>query len=426
MAAVAALACASTSAGSTPPPVASGGRPVARFVGCSTREPVCVHTGGTSQPSIESVHVALSRAEATLEFLRRSGLPSWASDGSVGGGPELDLYLEAGDRAGRAYVEPRTSVEAMDSASSYVVVDPERDPCRLGSDVARGVAQAALMSLAPASHPSTVALGSSQIAAIVAPCPMVEHLAVDAFQRAPEQGLTSASLTAFHSGHLWLDYLEENHGRSDWPRLWTQLVALTGQRTPSAQGAPTAEPDVFDILRRVFHGLGSNLDDGLLGFAVARAFIGSRSDGAHLSDTEKYENFGRVRFDWSVNLGSLPRRLQTRALEPTGASYVWLDTTTATAADSLTASIECEATYAFKWALVTVDAEGKELGRHVGGRWGESTTQLTLATLEGVASVLVVGVAAGHDDREHPFDPDEGSGGEAACEVTLHRATPTR
>jgi hypothetical protein len=357
-----------------------------------------------------------------LSFLRRAGLPAFAPDLRGGGGPELDVYLDAKALGGRAVVEPHAAVGAHDVASAFVVAEPRSGSCRLASDVARATSAAVLLELSPGAHASTIALGASQLGAYVAPCAEVEFAAVDAFQRAPESALTPGDQRFFQGGSLWLEHLDATYGRPFSPRLWTDLVALTSQRTPADALALAAEPDVYDILHRVFTGAGTSLDEVLLGFAVARAFVGSRSDGAHLTDTERYGDLGRVRFDWRADFAGLPRRLQTRPLQPTGASYVWLDTAGASERDGLVVSIECETTYAFRWALVTVDAEGKELGRHTGGRFGEATTQLTLANLSGVAAVLVVGTSLGHDDREHAFDPEDLVSGEAVCEISLHRS----
>jgi len=409
-------------ASADPTPAAPPERPAARLVGCSTYAPVCAHAVAGTTPSAEALHATLTSAESMLEFLRRSGLPTFAPNDRAGGGPELDVYLDANEKGGHAVVEPRSAVGAHDVASAFVVAEPHVDGCRLASNVARATAAAVLLQLSPGAHASTIALGASQLAALAAPCPTVEFAAVDAFQRAPEGGLTRSDPRQFHGGALWLEHLDATYGRPFTSRLFTDLVALTSQRTAADALDLAAEPDLYDVLRRVFSALGTSLDEALSSFAVARAFVGSRSDGAHIADTERFGDLGRVRFDWRADLAGLPRRLQTRPLEPTGASYLWLETVGATEKEGLVVSIECEATYAFRWALVTVDAEGKELGRHIGGRFGEDTTQLTLANLAGVAAVLVVGTSLGHDDRERAFDPEDRVSGEAVCEVSLHRS----
>jgi hypothetical protein len=420
-AATGALTTLPATAGSPPPtPSSPSARPPARAVGCSTREAICIHAvDGTSLPSAALERV-LASAERALAFLRRQGLPAPLTDGSSGGGPELDLYLQGGVLGSTARPDTIDLIGVHEAAAAYGILDAEATGCRLESDIARTIAQASYLGLAPASHPSTLAIGASHLAALAAPCPPLEAEAVDAMQRHPERALTHARLDRFAGESLWADHLDTRYGHREPGRLWAELVALTGQRTPADARGLRAEPDVFDVLRRLLSVLGTSLDDAQLEFAVARGFVGSRSDGAHLPDVERFGDLGAVRFDWAIDWKSLPRRLRTSETEATGASYLWLDVRGAASGARLDVAVECEATYAFRWALVTLDAEGKELGRHVGGRWGEREVQLSLASLEGVATVMLVGAAGGHDDREHPFDPDEGLPAGAVCEVTLH------
>ena len=97
------------------------------------------------------------------------------------------------------------------------------------------------------------------------------------------------------------------------PRKWRfvglGLLALATQRTPAGAWDYKNEPDIFDILRATMRDRGSNLENLLLDFAVARAFVGSRSDGGHLGDVTRFGDAGRVRFEWAVPFASLPRRL---------------------------------------------------------------------------------------------------------------------
>jgi len=401
------------------PAVPTTPRPQSRLLGCSLKELVCVHETAARRVSADVAARALDAAERTLTHLRRLGLNRPLLDGNLGGSPAFDVYLTEDVAGGRAADDASSVVGAYDAASAFALVAGRDRGCALESDIARSVGQAALLGLDPGAHPSTLALASSQLATAVAPCATVETEAVDRFQASPEVALTHASIDHFAGESLWLDYLDETYGRGTPGRLVTELIAIEGQRTPPTSPTWTAEPDIFDVLRRLLLTMRTSLDEAQLGFAVARAFVGSRSDGAHLERTEHHGDLGRVRFDWSVPVASLPRRLRTREIEATGAAYLWLDTKGAAPRGPLVVVAECERTYAFRWAIVTVDEDGKELGRHLGGRWGEDTVQLSLASLDGVAGVLLVGAASGHDDRERPFDPEEGAVPTAACEVTL-------
>jgi hypothetical protein len=167
------------------------------------------------------------------------------------------------------------------------------------------------------------------------------------------------------------------------------------------------EPDVFDALRSTLKDRGGSLDNLLLDFAVARAFTGSRSDGAHLAGTEPFGAFGRVRFEWAVPFATLPRRLAPeQPVEPTGATFLWLDLVGAPKGAELTFVAEWELGCVFRWSLVKVDREGAEAGRiDVAGIYGATRAERTVV-VDDLAGLLVVGVNAGSLDRSQPFDPD--------------------
>src|SRR6185503_5114193 len=197
---------------------------------------------------------------------------------------------------------------------------------------------------------------------------------------------------------------------------FAKLLAAGGQHR---EGALRDEPDVYDVLRRILPPQGKRLGDVLVDFAAARAFLGSRADGDHLPDSERFGDFGRPRFEWSVGYETLPRRLgPARPIEASGATYVWLDLAKAPSGAGLVVDLQWEEAVVFQWALVRVDGEGREIGRHeIGGVFGNAQAQLTIEDLSGVAGVLVVGTNLGGDDRSNPDDPDEGAPWEAGYEL---------
>ncbi|KYF65356.1 hypothetical protein BE15_41230 [Sorangium cellulosum] len=257
---------------------------------------------------------------------------------------------------------------------------------------------------------------ASYLAAVAAPCPAEELAAVDAFQRAPERALTGAALGALDGALLFPWYLDDAHGTGTPAQIAVSLLAIAAQSTPAGAARFRAEPDVFDALRASLRSRGKDLDDLLLDFAVARAFLGSRSDGAHLSDAARFGDFGRVRFEWSLPYATLPRRVAPlRPIEPTGATYLWLDLSAESAAgapDLETAEItfvaDWELPALFRWAIVKVDRQGAEAGRvEVAGIFGSSRAQRTVVGLGGLSGLLIVGVNAGSMIRSRPFDPDD-------------------
>ena len=204
-------------------------------------------------------------------------------------------------------------------------------------------------------------------------------------------------------------FLDDTLGVGGPGRVMMGLLALGAQHTPPGSWEWHNEPDIFDVLRATMRSRGSTLENLLLDFAVARAFVGSRSDGAHLADVDRFGDAGRVRFEWSVPFATLPRRLAPLApLDPTGMTYVWLDLTGAPPASELTLVADWEQPALFRWSLVKVDTNGAEAGRlDVAGVFGANHAEKTVIGLDGLAGVMVVGVNIGSDDRSHPFDPDE-------------------
>ncbi|AUX27605.1 uncharacterized protein SOCEGT47_082010 [Sorangium cellulosum] len=272
------------------------------------------------------------------------------------------------------------------------------------------------MRLDAGAEESALAMTASYLATIAAPCAAEELAAVDAFQRAPERALTGATLGALDGSLLFPWYLDHAYGTGPPAQVVMSLLAVAAQSTP--QGAPRfrAEPDVFDALRASLRARGKGLDDLLLDFAIARAFLGSRSDGAHLPGAERFGDFGRVRFEWSLPYASLPRRVAPlRPIEPTGATYLWLDLEDGAAAAGpdlkaaeITLVADWELPALFRWAIVKVDRQGAEAGRvEVAGIYGSTRAQRTVVGLDGLAGLLIVGVNAGSMIRSRPFDPDE-------------------
>jgi hypothetical protein len=217
---------------------------------------------------------------------------------------------------------------------------------------------------------------ASYLASLASDCDLVDLAAVDDFQRAPERRITGGDLTRPDGAMLLPWFLDDTYGLGNPAAVILGLFAVSPQRSRAGSFHLQDEPDLFDALRSNLKDRGGNLDALWLDFAVSRAFVGSRSDGAHLSGADRFGHFGRVRFDWSIPYASLPRRLaQLHPIEPTGAAYLWLDA---------------------------------ETGRvEIGGLYGSTRAERTLVGLDGLAGLLIAGVNTGSLDRSEPFDPDE-------------------
>lgn len=440
---------------------------------CSFTVPVCIHPSpATPAWAARSV---LAAAEAALSGYRALGLPMPLPDAARGGGPQWDVYIAPPDAytsaappspsapppaappspsarpstpappasppdaytfpanvytsAGLTVADPEAEPRRFDEAAAFTLLpEPATWGCDLGSLVARHAAEALLLGLDAGAERAVLAASASYLASIVAPCAAVEAPAIDAFQAEPHRAITAPRPGAASGALLFPMYLEEESGSGDPGRLVASLLAIASQRTDPASPTWQNEPDVFDALRSSMRFRRGSLDDLLLGFAVERAFVGDRSDGQHLAATDLYGKAGRVFFEWSVPYASLPRRLapaDARALEPTGATYLWLDLAGAPPETEITFVADWELPAVFRWSLVKVDRSGAEAGRiDVAGIFGTSHAERTLVLREELAGVIIVGTFAGSLDRSRPFDPDAAPFMPHAYEVTLYGPLP--
>jgi hypothetical protein len=190
------------------------------------------------------------------------------------------------------------------------------------------------------------------------------------------------------------------------------LLSLSAQRTPPGSLNWANEPDFFDALRGAvkLRQPPLSLTDVLLDFAVARAFLGDRDDGTHLPEVGWAGAFGRIRFEWSVSYSSLPRRLAPGVpIEPTGATYLWIDLSHAPKGARLAFHAEWELPVVFHWMLVRVAQDGREASRvRVTAEDRSTSAERNIDGLDGLSGLLVVGLNdGGSADLDHPFDPDE-------------------
>lgn len=416
----------------------------ARLLGCSARRPVCVHArppapsvatkkpGRAPKPNAppgrETVwlQLTLAAAERAMDGLLALGLPWPPNDAPHGGSGAFDLVLDPGVTQALVVPDPPEPLAWPSRDTAFGVLAPPGPgaSCDFELAVARVLAEGLLLGLDPTVGDGILGMQSSYLARLAAPCVAAEADAIDRAQRAPERALASWPRGALAGSLLFPWYLDDGFGRDSRGGVMTALLCLGATHASPEAGLPVDEPDAFDALRRAAADRERTLDDLLLDFAVARAFVGARSDGAHLEATELFGDFGRVRFEWLIPFDSLPRRLGPgRRLEPTGASYLWLDRPVPEAVGGVLAHAVWESGLVLRWALVKVDAQGQELGRVIdAGTYGRHEAQLTIDDLTGVAGVLVVVTYVGSDDRSHPYDPDDPVAELADYQLTLHRS----
>ena len=191
--------------------------------------------------------------------------------------------------------------------------------------------------------------------------------------------------------------------------MWSTW-ALTPTQTPLGSRRWHDEPDTFDILRKSFESAlftGSTLHDLMLDFGVARAFMGSADDGLHHPESRALGDSARVTPDWDVPWPATPKRYPQRApVAPTGASYLIVSTRGAPEHARLRVEIEWEEHALFRWAIVKLDREGRELGRlAIPTRERATSSQMSVVDLSGADRLMLVGVNVG--DPAYRFDPDD-------------------
>jgi hypothetical protein len=381
---------------------------------CSFRRPVCVH--GDSAPA-DAVLGTLADLELVASRLTDgAGLPAPLADGARGGGPAFDLYLVGPGAAalgGASEIVARDEPVpgAFDSASAFALL--RRDVpagCVRQNLVARAFAAAIQFRFDAGEDPVVRESTAAYLAELVAPCGVITSDLVDDFQAHPERAITAAGNADPAAAMALPWYLDATLGSGSPGALPVALASLGGQRTPASSFFWQNEPDFLDVLRGVLKTKTPPvpLADFWLDFAVARLFTGARDDGFHFPGTAFLGNYGRVRFDWSIDAGSLPRRLSPeRPIDPTGSTYLWIDLRGAPADLRLAFRIEWESPVLFRWALVRIRPDGTEASRvAVTPQQRSTSAEKNLDDLAGLAGVALVGVNTGDLRLDDPFDPD--------------------
>lgn len=414
-----------SAAADAPHPLYSPGfgteRPHGVPAACSFDEPLCIHASGTVTET--QVRDALEVAERAMGLYRALGLPAPMPDARRGGSAAFDLYLSP-DASSRAHPDPIPATVGFDRAAAYATVGTEGrgPPCALRSDVARVVAQGMLLAIDGAIQEGLMSAHSSWLAQAAAPCAPLALDAIDRAQQRPDLATTRTPAEHMDGNMLFPWFLDDAYGTSTYGGVLTGLFAVSSQLTPANNAHYVNEPDVYDALRRVTLDREMNLGELLIDYAIARAFVGDRSDGAHLRDVDWLDTLGRVHFQWALGWDDLPKRVAPAyPLDPTGAGYVWLDLAGMPATAEVLIVTDWEETHVFQWAAVRLDEEGREQGRHLfGGTFGHAQAQLTLRDLKETAALLIVGTHVGNDDRSRPWDPESGEPRKAGYTVTVH------
>ncbi len=315
-----------------------------------------------------------------------------------------DLYLL--DRPGLAqtFVSQRTFPSRNDRASAFSLVDGKLSGCMRDLEIARQLARAIGMRLAPSADEGSAKAEAGYLARLAVPCAMALVDGIDIFQKTSERPLVDGG----NGSALFYWWLDDAFGRIPGGMIgamWEE--ALT--RTDAGADRWAGEPDGFDVLRKTFKGAlmtGSTIDDLLVEFSVARALMGPLADDAHLLESQTLGAAAAVTYDWDIAWPSSPRKLASpRPVGPGGASYLRIDRAGAAPSSRLRIELEWENHARMKWIAVRLDASGHEKSRIPIGIHDRTTEgNLPLTELDNTAAVLLVGMNGGD---WIPFDPED-------------------
>lgn len=374
-------------------------RPTATATSCSPSRPVCVHG---EDPALGAS--ALSALEDAFDrIVLVLGAPAPLPD-QGGPTPALDLYLQRGGEALLVHAEP--PLGRQDSSAAFCVAEPTGfDP----STAARCVAEAVALRLDAAETPA-LRRGLSTYLSWLSVGPDERSLAaVERAQAKPQVSLSRRDLSPLaDASALFFAHLELAHGSG---RPAEAALALFTQSRSDARSSGLDwenEPDLFDVLRAATEDDAARFADLAIDFAISRLFLGDRADGQHVPGAPWLGTFGRVGFDWSVSFASLPRNLAAaRPLEPMGSAYVWLDARDMPESAELVATFSFEAPVRFRFSVVAIDAQGRELERFDVPFFSKGTqVERTVMKPRGCAGFVFVVMNLGGVHADFPFDPD--------------------
>jgi hypothetical protein len=334
-------------------------------------------------------------------------LPPPLPDGDRGGSSALDLYLEAGPAEARAELDAIEVASPFDSGAAFCVVGGEERAAERAATLCLG--EAIALRLDAGETPFSRRALATELWLVTGTPTSADARAIDDFQAAPARAVVARERSRAAEGSaLFLDYLDLARGRGEPAGIALATYALSATAPSRAGWRWTNEPDTVDVLRATFGPTPTDLARLFADFAVARAFLGSRDADGQWPALGWASDLGRVAFEWSVPFASLPRRLAPRhPVEPTGATYVWLELGDAARGRTLVFEADWEPPVAFRWALVLVSAGGRALRRiDVPFLERETHVERIADDLTGAAGVLIVGTSLGGLGPSYPFDPD--------------------
>jgi len=317
---------------------------------------------GVSDGTIREATTALEGVRSSLDMM---GWPMPLSDGDLGGGPGLDLYL-TGALPPDVYSDGMARWTYLDRASTFAVVSPATPAARLDACVTAAYAEALLMSFDPAE-----ARAWRRATAAWLTWKLTGHFGCDdavARQQAePFRSWVRAAAGAGAGGALWLAYLSERHDTMN-SHFIRDVWHLASQRTWEGTEL-RADPDLWSAIDTAVRLSGDRLLDDIEDLAVLRWFVGRGNPRDALVAALDADATVPV----SRQIKHLPSRVVAQQpLESFGSAYVLMDAAAWKDSTRLRAWLRGE--YGVRWSFVALqlDERGNEIRRiaapHTGSR----------------------------------------------------------
>ena len=352
---------------------------------------------------------ALERARARLDAM---GWPAPISDGDLGGGPEVDLYMTAA-LPPDAYSDGMTPWTYLDRASTFAVLNPATPTTLLGACVTAAYAEALLMSMDPAEartwRRATAAWLTWELTGQFG-C----DEAVTRQQAEPYRSWVGGAAGDGAGGALWLAYLSARHD-AVLGRFVRDVWGLASQRTWEGTGL-RADPDLWSAIETAVEQSGDRLLDNIEELAVLRWFVG-RGDPSNAV-------VAAIDDDARVPISRQMKRLPTRVIAPEplesfGSAYVVMDAEVWGDTAHLRAWLQGE--YGVRWSFVAVqlDERGNEIRRITAPHTGPTPSAYLPIEIDGATRRLLFVVT--NLSNALP-DADEPDTSERAFQLTVDRS----
>ena len=364
---------------------------------------------GVSQLRMRNVMSALEYARSRLDAM---GWPRPISDGDLGGGPEVDLYLTKALPAD-AYSDGMTPWTYLDRASTFAVLNPATPAAMVDACVTAVYAEALLMSMDPAEARAWRRATASWLT-----WELTGHFgcgdAVTVQQAEPFRSWVAGAADDGAGGALLLAYLSARHDPV--PGQFVRDVwGLASQRTWEGTEL-RADPDLWSAIDTAIAASGDRLLDNIETLAVLRWFVGRAAP----NDTIVAALDSDAEVPVSREMTRLPTRVSPNPpLESFGSAYLVMDAGVWEDSARLRAWLQGE--YGVRWSFVVVqlDGSGHEVRRIAAPHTGSTPKAYLPIELDDTTRRLLFVVTNLSSDLP---DADEADVNERAFELIVDRS----